>query len=145
MKSQFKSDNKIDRDAALALLTSPFPDLKEQWERHKSSEYTDYQSERLDYVDIGVINRYIVDKFKVHQPKEFDDFFNRVEIILNQGDDYTKELMIIGLLEGIQNVSGWEDANYHDFEKWLKPETKKAWNELTRFWIDVEEWTRKNG
>ena len=116
----------IDRDSALELLSSTFPDLKEQWDVYKRTEYRDYQSERLDYIDIGVIIDFIVSKVKFGRTTDLDELFNRVEIILTKGDDYTKNLLVIGLLEGIQNVSGWSEIDYHKgFDKWLRPETKK--------------------
>lgn len=128
------NQEKINRDAALEMLISVFPDLKQQWESHIKSEYQNYDEERLDYVDIGEIIRYIVEKKKSSNTFRFDEFFNRVETILVNGDDYTKELLVIGLLEGIQNVCGFDVDYYTGFNDWLKPQTKRAWDELIEFW-----------
>lgn len=132
--SSDKNQETIKRDAALEMLISVFPDLKRQWESHIESEYQNYDDERLDYIDIGEIIRYIVEKKRCNDTSRFDEFFNRVETILVNGDDYTKELMVIGLLEGIQNVCGFEVEYHTSFNDWLKPETKRAWKELIEFW-----------
>jgi len=124
----------ITRDGALETLISVFPNLKWQWESYKETEYQNYDEERLDYVDIGEVIRYIVEKKKCNDTSRFDEFFNRVETILVNGDDYAKEFMVIGLLEGIQNVCGFDVDYYSGFNDWLKPETKRAWEELIDFW-----------
>ncbi|MBK8087619.1 MAG: hypothetical protein IPK31_06565 [Chitinophagaceae bacterium] len=124
----------ISRDIALDMLISVFPDLKEQWKNYLAEEYKNYNEERLDYIDIGIVIDYIVEKKKSNETKGFDDFFIRVENILTSGDSYTMELTIIGLLEGIQNVCGSEVNYYDGFDEWLKPKTKKVWLELIEFW-----------
>jgi hypothetical protein len=124
----------INRDIAFDMLTSAFPDLKQEWINHLKEEYQNYDEERLDYIDIGLIIRYIVEKRKNNETKGFDAFFICVEGILISGDNYTQELTIIGLLEGIQNVCR-SDVNYYiGFDEWLRPKTKKAWLELIKFW-----------
>ena len=84
------------------MLTTVFPALEHQWKSYLEVEYQHYNQARIDYVDIGEINRYIVDKKKRNDTSGFDEFFNRVELILTYGDSYTRELIVIGLLEGIQ-------------------------------------------
>ena len=124
----------INRDMAFDMLTSAFPDLKQEWISYLKEEYQNYDEERLDYIDMGLIIRYIVEKKKNGETKGFDAFFICVEDILISGDHYTQELTIIGLLEGIQNVCG-SDVNYYiGFNEWLRPKTKKAWLDLIKFW-----------
>jgi hypothetical protein len=124
----------INRDRALEMLTNVFPELKQRWEMYLQTEYQNYNEERLDYVDIGEIIRHIVEKKKRNNTSGLDEFFDRVETILVHGDGYTKDLIIIGLLEGIQNECGSEVNYYTGFNEWLKPETKKAWDEVIQFW-----------
>jgi hypothetical protein len=124
----------INRDLSLEMLISVFPDLKLQWERYTKLEYQAYNEERLDYVDIGEIINYLVEKKKCNDTSQFDEFFNRLEAILDNGDGYTKDLMVFGLLEGIQNVSGFDVNCYAGFDEWMKPKTKVAWEQLIKFW-----------
>lgn len=72
-----------------------FPDLKLQWESYIKTEYQNYNEERLDYVDIGEIIRYIVEQRKCNDTSRFTYFFDTAETILVNGDDYKKELMVV--------------------------------------------------
>lgn len=128
----------IDRDKAFDILTSTFPELRSRWTNY-IQEYSDYASDRIDYVDIGQIIDFVVEKVKSGNQDGLTNFFDQVEAILSNGDDYTKELIVIGLLEGIQNVSGWDKVDYHKgFDQWLKPKTKEAWDQLIHFWESDE-------
>ena len=49
---------------AFDMLTSAFPDLKQEWISYLKEEYQNYDEERLDYIDMGLIIRYIVEKKK---------------------------------------------------------------------------------
>ena len=131
----------ITADTVFDTLTSTSAYLKNRWETYIDSEYSnqDYKTKRLDYVDIGEICRFIVEKIKLQETNDFGIFFENVEMLIVNGDDSIKNLIIIGLLEGIQNNSGNENVDYHNgFNQWLKPETKKAWHELIFFWESDE-------
>ena len=54
----------ITADTVFDTLTSTSADLKNRWETYIDSEYSnqDYKTKRLDYVDIGEICRFIVEK-----------------------------------------------------------------------------------
>src|SRR4030095_4717733 len=117
----------ISADTVFDTLTSTSADLKNRWETYINSEYSnqDYKTDRLDYVDIGEICRFIVEKFKQQETNGFGIFFENVEMLIVNGDDNIKNLIIVGLLEGIQNNCGNENVDYHNgFNYWLKPETK---------------------
>ena len=131
----------ITTDTVFDTLTSASADLKNRWETYINREYSnhDYKTNRLDYVDIGLICRFIVEKFKQRETNDFGIFFDSVEMLIVNGDQDIKNLIIVGLLEGIQNNSGNENVDYHNgFNHWLKPETKKAWEELIFFWESDE-------
>lgn len=132
--SNNNNQNPIDRDRAMEMLVSVFPELTQHWNSYLEEEYKEPDEERLYYIDIGETVRYIVKKKKNDNTDGFDEFFNRVEEILIYGDNYTQELIVIGLLEGIQNVCGGEVNYYTGFNEWLKPESKKAWQNLIQFW-----------
>lgn len=100
-------------------------------------------SERLAYIDIGAISRYIVDKKKSGQTENFSNFFQNIEEIMVHGDKYVQELIVIGLFEGIQNVGGSEIDYYRSFDKWLKLKSLNAWRELIDFW-EKDDWRKTN-
>jgi hypothetical protein len=93
--------------------------------------------DRLTYSDVGNIAHFIVWKYKANETECFDSIFQRAEQILEHGDSSTKGLIIVGLFEGIQNIGGWHEIDYYKgFDKWLRPQSKKAWDEIIEFWED---------
>jgi len=90
---------------------------------YQTLEYTD---EPLPYIDIANISRFIVWKFKFGDTSCFDKIFQNAEEILKKGSGMTKNLIIVGLFEGIQNVGGWHKVDYYKgFDNWLRPTSKK--------------------
>src|SRR3546814_400719 len=67
---------------------------------------------------------------------EFEAVFDVVERWHCEGDPYVKEAATIGFLEGIQNNSGHFGLDPRRFEPWLRPESRRWWDKLSRFWED---------
>jgi len=102
------------------------------------SNYDD-PNDRLAYIDIGDISRFIVEKKKSGQTENFEQFFENVEDIMMHGEHYVQELIVIGLFEDIQNIGGSEIDNYHSLDKWLKHNSLKAWRELIDSWEGTDQ------
>ncbi|MBK0403240.1 hypothetical protein I5M27_09605 [Adhaeribacter sp. BT258] len=125
----------IDSRKAFEILVKSIPGMEESWKEYVKKEYKNGEQPEFNYLDISEINSIIIEKFKNDQTVGFDQFWSEVDYLINNGDSFTSELMIIGLIEGIQNKAGWEKLNYYSgFDKWLKPTTKKAWDDLIDFW-----------
>lgn len=114
-------------------LILEWDELTDFYNKEVKFDYDD-PGDRLAYIDIGDISRFIVEKKKSGQTKEFEKFFENVEEIMIYGDHYVRELIVIGLFEGIQNIGGSEIDYYRSFDKWLKNNSLKAWRELNDFW-----------
>lgn len=133
--------NQIDR--VFAVLTSTDKELQKQFDKYLLDEYEDEFSEKLSYLDVAEIARFIVDKIKAGQTSFFPAFFNQIEFILSSCDKYVEELLILGLFEGIQNHCGWDDIDYyHSFDQWLQPLSKQEWDALIDFW-EGRDWRMK--
>ena len=121
-------------------LISDWNELTEFYNTEVKFDYED-PSERLAYIDIGDISRFIVDKKKSEQTEKYETFFENVEEIIIHGDHYVQELIVIGLFEGIQNVSGSEIDYYRSFDKWLKLNSFKVWRALIDLW-EKDDWRK---
>ncbi len=122
-------------DEALDLLTNSIPDLRALWLDYLSEEYQNYATERLDFIDIGIIAKYIVDSIARQNINGFDDFFDTLESIFNNASKELENLMIVGLIEDIQNICGHRKIDYYkNFDEWLKPVTKTNWDAVIHFW-----------
>jgi hypothetical protein len=100
-------------------------------------------SERLDYLDIAEIARFLVDKTKAGQTNFFHDFFKNVELVLSNCDSYVENLIVVGLFEGIQNIGGKDIDYYRGFDKWLRPISKQEWSNLIDNW-EGHGWRKAN-
>jgi hypothetical protein len=112
----------IDEVSCLTIVSNSFKELKADFQNYlldsyKTLEFTD---ERLTYLDLTHIARFIVWKFKTNETIEFDKLFYNIEIIITKSNSRTRNLIIVGLFEGIQNICGWNHIDHHKFfETWL--------------------------
>ncbi|NOU17627.1 MAG: hypothetical protein HOO91_08720 [Bacteroidales bacterium] len=129
-------ENKINVDQAIELLISSSHGINSCWNAFINEEYGDnYAENRNDLVDIITMVDYIVGNLKEGKTFDFKVIFEVAEQILETGDDTARELIIVGLLEGLQNNCGLENLDYHTgFDQWLKPKTKKTWDGLIYLW-----------
>ena len=132
----FLNGDTIDDKACLTILSNSCKELKADYNNYLIDSYRtlDYTEDRLPYIDISNISRFIVWKFKFNDNSCFDKIFENAELILNKGSESTQNLIIVGLFEAIQNVGGWHKVDYYKgFDKWLRPHSKKAWDDLIDF------------
>ena len=132
------ASDRIDQWSCLSILSNSCKDLKANYNNYLLYQYDTVQptkDDRLSYVEIGNISNFIVWKVKNNATKCLDKIFENAEMILQKGDETTKNLIVVGLFEGVQNVAGWHKIDYYNgFDKWLRPESKIAWDELIKFW-----------
>ncbi len=131
---------KDDIEKVFQKLISDWVELTEFYNKEVKFDY-DNPNDRLAYIDIGEIARFIVEKRKSGQTEKFEQFFANVEQIMTHGEHYIQELIVIGLFEGIQNIGGSEIDYYRSFDKWLKNKSLKAWRELIDFW-EKDDWRK---
>jgi len=129
-------EKKINVNQAIELLLSSSHEINSCWNSFIHEEYgNDYAENREDLIDIITLVDYIVGKLKEEKTDEFKAFFSAIEQVLENGDDAAIELMIVGLIEGLQNNCGLENIEYHTtFDQWLLPKTKKTWDGLIYLW-----------
>ena len=121
-------------DKVFKTLTSSDNDLNQYFSDYLAKTYGDDSNERLHYIDIAEISKFIVGKFKTRQVYFFPNFFSQVETILANCDTYIDELIVVGLFEGIQNICGLDIDYYFGFDIWLLPLSKSKWDTLIDGW-----------
>ena len=86
--------------------------------------------ERNHFDEVSIIIDCIIKLLEDGKTAELAKIFDQLEAILKAGDDYTNEIMTIGLIEGLQNKCGWKKIDYHHaFDDWLGEITKKVWHD----------------
>lgn len=126
-------------DIVFDALISIDPKLKISFSDYLANVYKGDNSKRLSYIDIGEIARYINNNLKVGQTQFFQTFFETVEHILKNCDSYIEDLIVVGLFESIQNISGSEINYQSGFDNWLQPLSKLKWDNLIDSW-EGNEW-----
>ena len=82
--------------------------------------------------------QYLVELIKFNKFNNTSDFFHLIEIFLIDGEIQLQNLIATALLEDIQNYMGNQDINPDLLIQYLKPESLKWWNEINRFWHELE-------
>lgn len=144
MKNKAKKGNTkttYNAESAIELIVNSDKELKDRWESYSRHEYGDNAdfSKRLIYTDIGEICRFMVEKKLANQTDSFSTIFTNLENILKDCDSETKNLITIGLFEGIQNIGGQDIDYYYGFNKWLYTLTGEQWRAVIDFW-EGKEW-----
>jgi hypothetical protein len=138
--SEFNQNN---IDKVFSALISSDEELRNHFDNYINEEYDEEFSERLYYLDIAEISRFLIARVKTGQTGFFQDFFAQVEIIFSKCDSYVDELIVIGLFESLQNNCGHEGIDYYQgFNKWLNPVSKQNWDDLIDGW-EGKNWREK--
>jgi hypothetical protein len=123
-------------DVVPAFL-SACPSAAHAWEEYMRR--WNGQAERGHYNDAGVIAHHLVDRFEGGHLDEFPAAFALLEGCLVEGDEQTKELASIGIIEDIQNIASHRPFGPRVFYQWLGSESRAAWDQLCEDWQKVAE------
>ena len=123
------------------------PSFKLRWDEFKL-RWDEFKTEWADepepplYLALGSLAEHLLERLGRGDTGGFDGIFAVVERWHTEGDAYVREAASIGLLESLQNQLGGNDRVYTRFggvsavalESWLRPETKRWWDKLYRYW-----------
>lgn len=122
-------------DNVFSALTSTDEELKNHFDKYIHEEYDEEFSERLHYLDISEIARFLIARVRTGQTDFFQKFFAQVEVIISECDSYIDEFIVVGLFESIQNNCGHKGIDYYQgFNRWLNPISKQKWDDLIDGW-----------
>jgi hypothetical protein len=113
------------------------PSVGPAWRKHL--DFWGGEPGRGIYMDVAVLARHLVDSYERGELEEFPAAFALVERCLTEGDEATRELATIGVIEGVQNIGLHRPFGADVFLPWLGPASRTAWDELNRWWGQLEE------
>jgi hypothetical protein len=125
----------ITRAEIIPMLLKACPSFQAAWDEHLA-----YWAEE----EAGIYNDTAEFVHYLDRCRENGDFgsiesgLGAVERLIADGDAYTKEIAIIGLLETIQNVSS-HSGSQQVYERYIGPKSRRAWRQLNRDWEKVIE------
>jgi hypothetical protein len=78
------------------------------------------------YNEISSLAHFLVNPYKDGTTSDFPKIFNTLELIIQEGNHQAKELLVVGLIEDLQNISTSESLGSDIFKPWLREESRKA-------------------
>lgn len=122
---------------AFETITAKVPDFQPRYERFLA----EWQGEDTPwYLAMGELAHYIVELYEQGNTSQYQKLFSAVELVLQSGDAEIQNLIWVGLLEDIQNVSSHRSFGQDVFRVYLGPRSLIAWDEVNRGMQKVAEW-----
>ena len=110
--------------AACPSLRTPFEAAMAEWDGPSPGLHLDI----MEFVALLLVAYELGDSECVQAA------FDTVERFLAEGDSGTREYAKIGFIEDIQNAASRRSFGAEAFLRFLKPHSKKAWDDLEEFW-----------
>ena len=119
----------------MALLRAACPSFEARWKAYVVDPL--YDEESL-YIHLGEFASHLVELMVQDKVSEFEAAFDAIERLQTDGDLHVRRATTVGLLEGIQNVSGGK-TDPERFVRYLRPQTARKWQLLNDAWNgDIE-------
>lgn len=115
----------------IPLFLRAFPEWKSSLKDEKMPGVDDIPG---IYNKLSILAQYIVDAYKVGKTDDFPKLFNTLELLIREGDEKARELIMIGFIEVLQSIALNETFGLDSFKPWLKEESLRSWNEIAKFW-----------
>ena len=130
------ADNAITAEQVPRLLVASCTWVSQAWtEVAEENQAPARPGGRLGYLDAGWIVDRLADRFASGNTDGFDAFFDLVERLVVDGDDYVRNLGVIGYLEGMQmQTVTSKGVDPEAFRPWLRPLSLKYWAAIHDFW-----------
>jgi hypothetical protein len=116
---------------ASEAIIAASPDFREPWRRFKES---DRFGPDEPYNHLGELANHLVDAMKAGKVDGFAPVFAEVERQLKIASPEVRDLIIVGFLEDLQNISLNRELPMTAWTPWLGEKTAEAWKVLDDMW-----------
>jgi len=134
VQAQTQSIPVIDEKQAVYILSHIAPDFIKEVGGKKIVGF---------YSLLAEYAKHLISLLRANKTINFSGIFEAIEVIIKNGKLEIRNAIVTGLLEDIQNIAGNNSLDPKQFEKYLFPESKKWWDEINRFWKDLETYHNK--
>jgi hypothetical protein len=112
-------------------LLAACPSFRPAWEQHLASWHGE---DAGIYNDLTVLAQHLVQTYASGRTEEFEALFKLVEKLLSHGSEEVRAALSVGLLEDLQVIGSHHPFGGDAFLPWLGPESRRAWEEVSRQW-----------
>jgi hypothetical protein len=122
----------ITRDEVFGLILGADPSFEPAW-REFEAEAKD-ESEKPYYWAFNSLARHLIACLQGGHTDRFGSVFDIVERLLEDGEKYVRDAVVVGLLEDLQNLNLHDRTRPDQLEPWLGPLAAQAWADVEAFW-----------
>jgi hypothetical protein len=112
-------------------LVQAYPPYASSWATYSRSDEFDPD---LPYTHLGDLATFLVDRIEADQTEAFASVFAELENLLAQADSRNRDLLIVGFLEDLQNISLNRGVALDRWAVWLGGLAKDAWMAIRELW-----------
>ncbi|HEX6493706.1 MAG TPA: hypothetical protein VF112_09350, partial [Candidatus Dormibacteraeota bacterium] len=116
-------------EEVVPLLVAARPELAERWR-------PDDETASQPYLAMISLVAELVAAVTASQTEHLDGLFHVAERLLEEGSREVRELVAVGLLEGLQDRSLKASVPLDAWEGWLGPRSRTVWTILAPLWGD---------
>jgi hypothetical protein len=121
----------ITKSEVMPLLLESCPGFQATWQAHLDW----WKGEEPGvYNDTAEFAHYLVESVESGQTSEFLKAFATIERILKEGDQESRDLAAIGIIESLQTIGSNHSCGEAVFIQWLGPTSRRTWVEIERIW-----------
>ncbi len=122
-------------DEVVDLLLEACPEFRPHYEEYLRGFYrSDEVPKQAPYADVSAFTAYLIDALDAGRTACFAPSFALAERLLVEGDEQTRNWVIAGFLEGLQNQLSHTNLGYDVFLPWLGAKSREAWQGLIDSW-----------
>ncbi len=107
------------------------PSFQQRWDEHLAYWAGEPAG---DYLDISELAHHVVESYAAGDRSCLPAIFQLTEELLRTGHPQHKEIMTVGLLEGVQIVASHHDFGADAFLPYLGQFSRDAWDQIDRAW-----------
>lgn len=124
----------ITRERMFVLISDACPSFVPEWDA-VAAEWSDAEPPSR-YAASSTLARHIIGKLEAGDTDAIEAVFDVVERWFVEGDGDVREAAAVGLLEDLQNLALHRRTKPEDLTVWLRPVSKRWWDEVEAFWVD---------
>lgn len=116
----------------MQVILTGCPAFLERWQAFQR-DWADDPEPPL-YIALGDFARHLVLLLERGDIGGLEAAFEAIERLHTEGEHYVREAATIGILEALQNENLHSRTAPRDFERYLRPESRRWWAKLNQFW-----------
>jgi hypothetical protein len=121
----------VEKSQAVERLVAVCSGFNDAWQAHRDW----WKGEPAgDYNDLGALAQWVVDRMAAGEHDCFATLFSELEALLSNASPKLRDLLVVGFLEDIQNVSTNRGIDPDVVLPFLGRESRRGWFDLIRLW-----------